>query len=306
MPRLMVFQHVSTEPNMDRYPHLAPELKAIESALRQDKPVLGIWRGAPAPTPRDRLLRTDRHRGRQPGPGARRAWPPARAFDAPHAGVRWRPMLLSHDYRFLFVHIQKTAGSSIAEALGPYCSRPPRVGLRKILSHLPVPESPDKVAFRKHATARWARLKLPNGMFDAYCKFTVVRNPFDRAVSFYHYVKQETTHHSHRHVGNATFMDYLKYLYGRDGRRDPTQRYRVTDRNGKLLCNRILKFEHLNSDFAELCRELKLPGSVTLPHTNATARKPWCEYYDDPRTRALLVDTFADDFEMFGYSTAID
>ena len=63
-------------------------------------------------------------------------------------------MLLSHSHRFIFVHIQKTAGQSLKRALEPYCNRLPRTGLRRLLSHLPVQESPASVSFRVHATAR--------------------------------------------------------------------------------------------------------------------------------------------------------
>ena len=55
------------------------------------------------------------------------------------------PMLISHSHQFIFVHISKTAGTSLRRVLDPYCSQPPRVGVRKLLSHLPVREDPYKV-----------------------------------------------------------------------------------------------------------------------------------------------------------------
>src|SRR5262245_15151679 len=114
-------------------------------------------------------------------------------------------MLISHSHHFIFVHISKTAGSSMKRALAPYCNQPPRAGLRKLPSHLPVRGDPLKVAFRRHTTARWARMKLSPLVFERYTRFSVVRNPFDRAVSNFHFVQQRPEHHTHKHVRDLTF-----------------------------------------------------------------------------------------------------
>ena len=214
-------------------------------------------------------------------------------------------MLISHSHRFIFVHISKTAGTSLRLALDPYCQQPPRTGLRKLLSHLPVRESPSKVAFRIHATARWARMKVGPGVFDKYCAFTVVRNPFDRAVSNYHFLVQRPGHHSHRHVVRMTFDEYLAFLKRRRWRHDPTQRYRVTDAQGRLLCRSILHFESLGADFDALCGRLGLQCEVALAHRNPSKHRPYPEYYEKRTTRDALIDLFAADFETFGYSTEL-
>lgn len=215
-------------------------------------------------------------------------------------------MLISHGHRFIFVHIQKTAGQSMRRALEPYCQAPPRVGLRKILSHLPVPEHAERAAFRPHATAAWARLKITPPVFERYTRFSVVRNPFDRAVSQFHFLQQRPEHHAHRHVRELGFDEYLEFLRRRRWHRDPTQQGRLVDGRGRMLCDPILRFETLQSDFAGLCRQLQLDDAPSLTHRNASSHRPWREYYDSRATRDRVIDLFARDFDAFGYDTRID
>jgi hypothetical protein len=212
-------------------------------------------------------------------------------------------MLISHSHRFIFVHISKTAGTSLKRALAPYCNQPPRVGFRKILSHLPVRENPYKVAFRPHTTARWARMKLSPRVFDDYCCFSVVRNPFDRAVSNFHFVQQRPGHHTHAHVKNLTFGEYLDFLARRRWSHDPTQFARLVDGGDNLLCDPILRFENLETEFPILWRRLGLEGEPQLPKRNASVHAHYLEYYDDRATRDKLVDLFRADFDAFGYAT---
>jgi hypothetical protein len=212
-------------------------------------------------------------------------------------------VLISHTHRFIFVHIQKTAGQSLKRALMPYCSQPQRTGLRRLLSHLPIPENPRTVAFRAHTTARWARLKISPRVFDSYCRFAVVRNPFDRAVSNYHFLQQSPRHHNHVDVKALSFDGYLDFLKRRRWFRDPTQVARVEGPHGRLLCDPILRFESLDADFAALCRRLGLNGIQELPKRNASRHEPYREYYLGAATRSKLVEIFAQDFDAFGYDT---
>ena len=67
----------------------------------------------------------------------------------------------SNDNRCIFIHIPKTAGSSVGRALQPWCIRPRKSQWRRLLSHLPVPEAAEKAVLRQHDTAAWVRLKWP-------------------------------------------------------------------------------------------------------------------------------------------------
>lgn len=190
-------------------------------------------------------------------------------------------------------------------ALAQYCVRQPRTGIRRLLSHLPVPEDPRKIAFRPHTTAAWARFKISARVFDSYCRFSVVRDPFDRAVSNYHFVQQRPEHHSHVHVQHLCFDQYLDFLKWRRWSRDPTQRARLVDARGRLRCDPILRFESLNADFAALCQRLQLPDIPQLPQRNTSRHEPFHRFYERRETRDKLVDLFAADFETFGYETAV-
>lgn len=194
--------------------------------------------------------------------------------------------LISHSHRFIFIHIPKTAGTSVTNSLAPYCNQPPRRGLRKILSHLPIPENPQKAAFRKHATAAWVRMKISARLFESYCRFSVVRNPFDRAVSYYHFLLEQRAHHGHRHIKHLSFDGYLDFLAKRRRSRNPTQLARLVDRRGNLLCDHILRFEQLDATFAALCRRLHIGAAIGLPRSNVSSHAHFLEYFEHRATRA--------------------
>lgn len=193
----------------------------------------------------------------------------------------------------------------MTRALEPFSDNQPRKGLRRLLSHLPVPESPDNVAFPMHVSARWARMKLPAKVFNSYRKFAVVRNPYDRAVSRYHHLCQRKDHHLYERISRLSFKGFLHYMAERRHIKNPTQLSYLADAQGNPLVDKILRFETLSEDFAALCGDLGVQDWVELPRKNVSNHKPYWEYYTDDETRQLAQDLFAADFEAFGYSTEL-
>jgi hypothetical protein len=78
-------------------------------------------------------------------------------------------MLVSHRARAIFVHIQKTAGSSIEAALRDH---DPEAG-------------PHLVGGRRHVHAVELRDVVGPDVWGRYFKFAFVRNPWDRLLSWY-------------------------------------------------------------------------------------------------------------------------
>lgn len=189
---------------------------------------------------------------------------------------------------------------SVRHALAPYANGAARKGFRRLIANLPVREDPAKVAFPLHATARWARMKLPRAVFDGYLKFAITRNPYDRAVSYVEFLKQTPHLRRHEQYRDATFTEALDMMARR--RRKETQADMVADRDGRLLIDRVLRLETLDADFAALRDELGLPPSVSLPRHNTTDRGRYLEYFEnDAAARDKVAKLFADDFETFGY-----
>lgn len=206
-------------------------------------------------------------------------------------------MLLSNNKDFLFVHVPKTGGSSIVRVLAPHCLAPIKTPYRRLLSHLPVPENVDKAFIRQHVTAAWIRRKIPE-TYDNALTFAVVRDPYEWCVSYWRFVKRNKNSSTHARAQDWTLLDFLAYVRRRRATKDIRQSAWVTDKQGSLIVDELLRFENLNAEFDRLAATLGL--SLALPHVNASPVSS-AEYEFSAEEIVQINTLFADDFANFGY-----
>jgi len=215
-------------------------------------------------------------------------------------------MLLCLRYKFLFVHIPKTGGTSIRVALRRYKWQDPyRIPLFLLsrLSSLTGHRLACKLP--RHAKAIAAHEMLPRDLYQQLFKFAFVRNPWDLQVSSFHHVQRERPHLL---KGVTDFESFLRmklsrgrgYVYHFDVSIEPQSDY-VVDIHRNLIVDFIGRYERFESDFEEACNRIGVPCSG-LPHRRqATDRSAYRKYYNDA-TAQLIAEHFKSDIEMFGYS----
>jgi Sulfotransferase family len=199
--------------------------------------------------------------------------------------------MISLQKRFLFVHIPKTAGNSIQTILRDY-SEDQLVALRKEQDGIErFGLRNPKYNIKKHSTLGEYRDALGNEQFRSLYKFTCVRNPWDRMVSYYFTPTQSPEiwdrKKFRRIISKAVSVaDYLRLNQGEE---DPFANV-----------DYIMRFENLADDFRTVCGTLGIsPGA--LPRYNRSSREHYSKYYDD-ELRDLVRARFVAEIERFGYT----
>lgn len=219
-------------------------------------------------------------------------------------------MIFSTSKKFIFIHVPKTAGWSIMDALTPFARDRKRSMFRSFSRRLPIRENVEAAHFRVHDTARTVIDKLGRDVFDQFHSFAFVRNPFEHAVSHYEYMKQYRIKPTAKKVGAMSFEEYLRYRKLKPFWNDtlfarlPDQTHFIDDDEGRIAIKEVLQFENLAEDFKSVVEKLELEN-VTLPYVNKTKtksdKKPTNAYYS-PACIDLVLEIYDRDFENFGYS----
>jgi hypothetical protein len=214
-------------------------------------------------------------------------------------------MIISPGRRFVFVHIPKTGGTALTLALEG----------RAMKDDILIGDTPKARARRgrlkalKAAGRLWKHSTLADidGVLSAddlarmFC-FTLVRNPWDRAVSYYHWLRAQSFAHPAVGLAKATsFSGFLAHPQTRTAfRLWPAAAY-LRDRSGTDRCQLYARVEHLDSDLVPL--EAHLGFRLTLlPRANESARaRDWRGYYTDAEA-ALIAEDCAEDIARFGYA----
>jgi Sulfotransferase family len=198
--------------------------------------------------------------------------------------------MISFQKCFLFVHIPKTAGNSIQSVLSDY-SEDQLVALRKEQDGIErFGLRNPKYNIKKHSTLKEYREALGDEQFRSFYKFTCVRNPWDRMVSYYFTPTQnpETWNRKKFRGMISKAISVADYLRLDDEELDPFANV-----------DYIMRFENLADDFCAVCSRLDI-SPPTLPQYNRSTREHYSKYYDDD-LRELVRIRFSREIERFGY-----
>jgi hypothetical protein len=189
----------------------------------------------------------------------------------------WHRTLRERHLRpYVFVHINKTGGSSIEKALG--------IGL-------------------DHSTALEKYHQLGPRAWQRKFTFTMVRNPWDKVVSHYHYrVRTNQTGLGDRAIPfdqwlQRCYVDHDPRYYDQPRMFMPQRQWLINE-EGELLVEFIGRFENIEADFHQICE--RLGTDAQLGHAKPSSRGSYRDYYD-ANSEALVREFFAEDLELFGY-----
>ncbi|HYW75002.1 MAG TPA: sulfotransferase family protein [Gammaproteobacteria bacterium] len=193
--------------------------------------------------------------------------------------------------RCIFVHIPKAAGVSIN---------------RTLFGNLG----------GGHRSMRDYQLIFSRRDFERYFKFTFVRNPWDRLLSAYNFLKRGGMTKDDRlwaEANLAAYDDFEQFVTGWVTRSNlslyvhfkPQVDFLRTPHSDRLPIDFLGFYENLSADFRYVCRRLGLPGNIELTQENRTAVGAGAPDYRSRYTdemREIVAEAYREDIVTFGYA----
>ena len=187
--------------------------------------------------------------------------------------------IVSRSNNYIFFHIPKCGGTSISEIL-------PNKEKVKLIQHTHLDYTSTKFTFEKNNELNF---------FNNSKKFAIVRNPFDRVISLYCYIKQHTDHHLHNRLINHDFTQFCYFLRN-VGDDSITSCYQhLCDDNGFIDDSmKIFKLEEINNNIEEIS-DIIGEKINEIPHIN----KSDFFYKTTIESDLLIKDIFIKDLNIF-------
>ena len=191
--------------------------------------------------------------------------------------------MISYNKKFIFIHINKTAGTAVEKSLLEYGDK--RVEPKNDLNF--------ELTYKQSQHFNYKEYKEYLGSeYDNFFKFTVVRNPFDRVVSYY--LKNSINQN------NLSFSDWVIDRYKNKNFQDYKRMYSdYTHWIDKDNTDFILRFENLSSDFNILKQKLNIDCELKYHNVNKN-RLHYKEYYNED-TKEIITNHFKKELNTFNY-----
>lgn len=221
-------------------------------------------------------------------------------------------MIVNHDHKFIFVHIHKTAGSSVKNSLLKSVPNTYYLGY----DHSFIKE----IGFERYSD---------------YFKFGFVRNPWERLVSWYFSILGLRSNNTLRQYVDANSKNFKEFLRCTDVIQEEHTRYSsivhnndllienpylpypksisfnqldyISDSEGKVAVDYIGRFENLHESWNFVCDKLR----VNIPlrtdklgswHVDDKGNRISYRSFYEPEDRELVESMYKRDLDYFGYT----
>lgn len=188
------------------------------------------------------------------------------------------------ELKCIFVHVPKAAGLSVNMALFGNAG-----GVHKSIFHY-------SLIFNKSE-------------FNSYYKFTFVRNPWDRLLSAYLFLKEGGLHKNDANWAEnelAVFNNFDEFVKNWVNQNNIEKeihfkpQYKFITIKGKILIDNVYKVENINEEFPKICAKLNIQNNLQVLNRTKTKIKNYRNYYDE-ETIKVVEKVYKKDIELFKY-----
>ena len=215
-------------------------------------------------------------------------------------------MLVSHRHHFIYTKTIKTGGTSVESYFEPYCmaegewslshGREETVSASGIIGQRSSVGA--DVRWWNHMPAQLIREQLSEEIWSRYFKFCVVRNPFEKVLSFFFHHRRRQPRSAF--VGETVIEQFNHWVLTASL---PSDRDTYTI-DGRVVMDFVMRHESLTADLQQVCTQLDLPWQPErLPTFKAGIRPPdaTVQAFYGVAARQVVAQAFAFEFEAFSY-----
>jgi chondroitin 4-sulfotransferase 11 len=209
-------------------------------------------------------------------------------------------MIINYKYKFLFIHIHKTAGSSIRNTL------------------LSLPES----YYLGHDHSFVKDINIED--YENYFKFAIVRNPWERLVSWYFSIlnlRSSNNFKTYITKNSNNFSEFLNctdviwensnmnFKKSKNNKYSKIEYYKsisfnqldyVSDKNQKIAIDYIGRFEKLNESWQEVCSNIGL-NLILRKDKIGNYKRDYRSFYSDKNDIEKVRKIYFKDINYFKY-----
>jgi len=138
--------------------------------------------------------------------------------------------------------------------------------------------------------------KYSNEDIDNIFKFTIIRNPFERYVSTFFYLRK------YEKINRiAKFKQFTKTIFKERNVDINFHFHRMSDKvcfDGEVFVDFVARLENIEKDWQYISEQIG--NSNPLPHFNKTEHQHYRTYYDSACVK-IVENIYSEDLKIFGY-----
>lgn len=228
-------------------------------------------------------------------------------------------MVISHKYKFIFIKSTKVGGTSLELMLDELCGpddvltphKHPEAGYTARNYQGTIDQAPELAIVRRHMGEvhpdflKWTTMqveanerfhegipawqvkcRVPPDVWSTYFKFTIERNPWDKAISRYFHSKSVYEPKYGKELTFDAWLDFLERILSRPwvtktwGSEAPYNFPRYADPwTDEVLVDKIIRYEQLEGDVKDVFERLGMPWPGSVPRKAKTGfradRRPY-------------------------------